>query len=146
MGSNPAWRHNSRSNKNMRFVDINDVTKKDFKPIKKGWGEECILHNRLDYCAKILKFKEGGKFSMHFHMSKTETWYVNKGMFHFHYIDTDNAQRHTVTLVPGMFLEIEKGLPHQLECFSEGEIFEASTMHYDYDSYRIESGDSQIKG
>jgi mannose-6-phosphate isomerase-like protein (cupin superfamily) len=112
--------------------------------ISKAWGEETILHNRADYCGKILRFKKGGKFSMHFHMMKTETWYVNKGVFQFNYIDTEKAEKNNITLTQGDIIEIEKGLPHQLEAIQEGEIFEVSTMHYDYDSYRIEKGDSQL--
>lgn len=109
----------------------------------KKWGNEIILHNRADYCAKLLRFHRGGKFSMHFHIEKTETWYVNSGMFILRYIDPKNAEKHQIILTPGMVVEVEKGNPHQLEALDDGEIFEASTMHYDYDSYRVEKGDSQ---
>ena len=119
----------------IEFIEENIVEKK--------WGYEKILHNRADYCAKILHFNKGAKFSMHFHIMKTETWYVNKGMFVLHYIDPRNAERYAVQLVEGMTIDIEKGTPHQLEAMMDAEIFEASTMHYDYDSYRIEKGDSQ---
>jgi quercetin dioxygenase-like cupin family protein len=111
--------------------------------VEKGWGWEIILHNRADYCAKILRFKKGARFSMHFHMLKTETWYVNKGEFDLYYINTDTAELRVDRLVEGMIVEVEKGSPHQLVAITEGEIFEASTMHYDYDSYRIAKGDSQ---
>jgi mannose-6-phosphate isomerase-like protein (cupin superfamily) len=112
--------------------------------VQKAWGEEIILHNRANYCCKLLRFNAGGKFSMHFHIEKNETWYVNKGTFLLTYIDTEKAERNNITLTQGDIIEIEKGLPHQLECPDGGEIFEASTMHYDYDSYRIEKGDSQL--
>ena len=112
--------------------------------IEKKWGEEVILHNRSDYCAKILRFNKGAKFSMHFHMMKTETWYVNKGEFELRYINTDNADWCITKVTEGMIIDVEKGTPHQLRAITDGEIFEASTMHYDYDSYRVEKGDSQI--
>ena len=112
--------------------------------VLKGWGEEIILHNRADYCGKILRFKKGGKLSFHFHLIKSETWFVNKGIFQLTYIDTETAEKNNITLTQGDIVEIEKGLPHQLEAIQEGEIFECSTMHYDYDSYRIEKGDSQL--
>jgi mannose-6-phosphate isomerase-like protein (cupin superfamily) len=111
--------------------------------VQKKWGYEKILHNRADYCAKILHFNKGAKFSMHFHMMKTETWYVSKGVFHLNYINTDTAEMCFETLTEGMIIDVEKGTPHQLFALEEGEIFEASTMHYDYDSYRIAKGDSQ---
>jgi len=111
--------------------------------VQKKWGYEKILHNRADYCAKILHFNKGGRFSMHFHLQKTETWYVAKGEFDLYYINTDNADLKVERLVEGAIIEVEKGSPHQLVAITEGEIFEASTMHYDYDSYRIAKGDSQ---
>ena len=112
--------------------------------VEKKWGYEQILHNRADYCAKILHFNAGAKFSMHFHIMKTETWYVSKGELWLTYIDPTNADKHHINLKEGMTIEVEKGTPHQLEAVVESEIFEASTMHYDYDSYRIEKGDSQL--
>ena len=125
------------------MIEISIVNKDDAKIVKKAWGEEVILHNRLDYCGKLLRFHKGGKFSMHFHILKTETWYVNKGVFQLIYIDTNTADYHFREVSEGMVIEIEKGTPHQLIALEDGEIFEASTMHYDYDSYRIMKGDSQ---
>jgi mannose-6-phosphate isomerase-like protein (cupin superfamily) len=120
--------------------DDSDIT------IHKAWGEEIILHNGTDYCGKILRFKEGGKFSLHYHIIKAETWYVNKGLFRLIYIDTNTANKHEMMLAPGAIIEMEKGTPHQLESMhEEGEILEVSTTHYDEDSYRIEKGDSQMK-
>ena len=108
-----------------------------------GWGYEKILHNRADYCAKILHFNKGGRLSLHYHLLKNESWYVNKGEFDLYHIDTNTAELKILRLVEGMTIDIEKGSPHQLLAITEGEIFEASTMHYDYDSYRIAKGDSQ---
>ena len=44
--------------------------------IPKGWGHEIVFENNEKYCGKILVFKEGAEFSMHYHMIKDETWYV----------------------------------------------------------------------
>jgi len=44
--------------------------------VPKGWGEEIIICNHELYCGKLLRFKQGAKFSMHYHMIKDETWYV----------------------------------------------------------------------
>jgi len=55
-----------------------------FKPIKidKNWGYELWIHNDSQYCGKLLVFpNEGNRFSMHYHMIKNETWYVQKGAF-----------------------------------------------------------------
>ena len=109
--------------------------------IPKGWGHELIIHNCLEYCGKILVFKRDCKFSMHYHILKQETWYVNKGSFTFTYIDTDKAITHKRTLKLGDVVTIKRGMPHQLLALEDGEIFEISTEHFDSDSYRISKGD-----
>jgi len=108
--------------------------------IPKGWGHELIIVNNEEYCGKILVFKKGCKFSMHYHIKKQETWYVNKGMFIFKWIDTDTAKVHEDILEVADVVTIPRGMPHQLEAIEDGEIFEISTQHFDTDSYRIEKG------
>jgi quercetin dioxygenase-like cupin family protein len=108
--------------------------------IPKGWGHELIIVNNEEYCGKILVFKKGCKFSMHYHIKKQETWYANKGIFIFKWIDTDTAEIHEDVLELGDVVTIPRGMPHQLEAIEDGEIFEISTQHFDTDSYRIEKG------
>ena len=60
--------------------------------IKKGWGQEIIITNNEKYCGKLLCFNQGSMFSMHYHMIKDETWFVNAGKFKLTYIDTATAQ------------------------------------------------------
>jgi mannose-6-phosphate isomerase-like protein (cupin superfamily) len=113
--------------------------------MSKGWGHEVIIVNTDKYCGKILHFKKDAKFSMHFHIKKTETWYVQSGKFTFRWIDTSDASIHTETLNPGDNITNDVGQPHQLICLEEGDIFEVSTTHYEEDSYRVMKGDSQLK-
>jgi mannose-6-phosphate isomerase-like protein (cupin superfamily) len=108
--------------------------------VPKGWGHEFIIHNDEEYCGKILVFYKGSKFSMHYHIKKKETWYVNEGSFLFNWIDTDTAEKHTNTLHKGDVVTIPRGMPHQLEALENSEIFEISTQHFDTDSYRVEKG------
>ena len=112
--------------------------------VPKKWGEEIVIHNDENYCGKILKFKEGAKFSMHFHMKKKETWYVVSGDFRLCWVDTNTADLHVTKLYVGDIIDIERGDPHQLIANTAGEIFEVSTQHFDNDSYRVGKGDSQI--
>ncbi len=109
--------------------------------IPKGWGHELILVNNEKYCGKILYFKEGCKFSMHYHLKKQETWYVQKGEFLFTWIDTQIGSKYTQALRSGEVVTIPIGMPHQLHAVEEGEIIEISTQHFDSDSYRIYKGD-----
>lgn len=109
------------------------------KRVEKKWGYELWIHNDTDYCGKLLVFdKSGDKFSMHYHMIKDETWYVQEGAFQFDWIDTENGERLYTQIQKGDVIEIKKGLPHQLTALTDGAtIFEVSTQHFDDDSYRI---------
>jgi len=109
--------------------------------ILKGWGHELIIHNSEKYCGKLLVFKAGCKFSMHYHLLKQETWYVNKGTFIYRWIDTKEGVIHVLHLNPGDVVTQYPGQPHQLEALEDGEIFEVSTQHFDTDSYRVWKGD-----
>ena len=111
--------------------------------IPKGWGEELIIENNEMYCGKLLKFKKGCKFSMHYHLIKDETWYVNEGSFVYRWIDTETAEMNEVKLEEGDVVRQRPGQPHQLEAISNGRIFEVSTHHEDSDSYRVMKGHSQ---
>jgi mannose-6-phosphate isomerase-like protein (cupin superfamily) len=80
----------------------------------------------------------GDKFSMHYHIIKKETWYIQNGSFIFNWLDVENGERLFTNLQEGDVIEIERGLPHQLEALEDGStIFEVSTQHYDEDSYRV---------
>jgi mannose-6-phosphate isomerase-like protein (cupin superfamily) len=113
--------------------------------IPKGWGHEIVFENNEKYCGKILVFKEGAEFSMHYHMIKDETWYVESGVFLYRWIATETAEVNTVTLIVGDTVRQRPGQPHQLKALTEGRIYEVSTQHFDSDSYRVWKGDSQQK-
>jgi mannose-6-phosphate isomerase-like protein (cupin superfamily) len=117
----------------------------DCQTVSKGWGHEVVIVNTPLYCGKILHFNTGAKFSMHFHMKKTETWYIQSGRFHFRWIDTTNADILESMLVAGDCVTIHPGDPHQLACVESGDVYEFSTEHFDSDSYRVQKGDSQAK-
>ena len=110
--------------------------------VPKGWGNELIIENNEMYCGKLLKFKKGCKFSMHYHMVKDETWYVEKGEFIYRWIDTETAEVKIVRLYPKDIVRQKPGQPHQLEALTDGIVFEVSTQHEDSDSYRVFKGDT----
>ena len=118
---------------------IFDVKIQHPKRVEKKWGYELWIHNDKDYCGKLLVFNNvGDKFSMHYHMIKDETWYVQSGAFQFDWIDVENGERCYTQIQQGDVIEIKKGLPHQLTSLTEeATIFEVSTQHFDEDSYRI---------
>ena len=110
--------------------------------VPKGWAEELIIENNNMYCGKLLKFKKGCKFSMHYHMVKDETWYVETGEFIYRWIDTETAEVKIVRLYPKDIVRQRPGQPHQLEALTDGIVFEVSTQHEDSDSYRVFKGDT----
>ena len=110
--------------------------------VPKGWGEELIIENNDMYCGKLLKFKKGCKFSMHYHMIEDETWYVEEGEFIYRWIDTETAEVEVNRLYPKDIVRQRPGQPHQLEAVTDGVVFEVSTHHEDSDSYRVLKGDT----
>lgn len=104
--------------------------------VKKRWGHEVILHNSEKYCAKLLVFEKEMAGSMHYHLLKQETWYVNKGAFMYSWIDKAGVAYHR-EIVVGDIVTIPPGQPHQLKALEDSEIFESSTQHFDDDTYRI---------
>ena len=111
--------------------------------IPKGWGKEMIITNNELYCGKILMFKKGCKFSMHYHLIKDETWFIAEGEFSYRWIDTETADIYEEELKPGDVVRQLPGQPHQLMAHTDGSIIEVSTEHFDDDSYRVSKGDSQ---
>lgn len=107
--------------------------------VEKNWGYEEWIHNDEEYCGKLLVFtKNRNRFSMHYHIIKKETWYIQQGRFQFNWIDVDNGELKSTTLETGQSVLIERGLPHQLMALEDNSIvFEVSTEHFDEDSYRI---------
>ena len=111
--------------------------------IPKGWGKEMIITNNELYCGKILMFKKGCKFSMHYHLKKDETWFIAEGEFLYRWIDTETADIYEEELKPGDVVRQLPGQPHQLMAHTDGSIIEVSTEHFDDDSYRVSKGDSK---
>jgi mannose-6-phosphate isomerase-like protein (cupin superfamily) len=127
----------------MEKPNVINVLECDECKVPKGWGEEVIITNNEKYCGKILRFNRGAKFSMHYHMIKDETWYVNEGLFIYRWIDTETAETHEQQLGLGDVVRQYPGQPHQLEALTDGEVFEVSTQHFNNDSYRVWKGDGQ---
>ena len=118
------------------IIDTNITTP---KRVEKNWGYELWIHNGHLYCGKLLVFtKNRNRFSMHYHLIKKESWYVQEGRFQFNWIDVENGKLEGTTLEKGQSVTIERGQPHQLIALEDNSIvFEVSTEHFDEDSYRV---------
>jgi mannose-6-phosphate isomerase-like protein (cupin superfamily) len=111
--------------------------------VEKGWGHELIWATNDKYCGKLLKFNKDARFSMHFHATKDETWFVLHGKFIVKAIDTADASVHETELTEGMTWHNPPLLPHQIICIEEGTLIEVSTPDSVEDNYRVGKGDSQ---
>ena len=78
---------------------------------KKAWGHELWIINNEHYCGKLLVFKEGKSFSMHYHLLKDEAWYISKGKFLYKYIDTETAEQLSVEVTEGDCIHLMPGQP-----------------------------------
>lgn len=117
-------------------------------PHIKKWGwEEWIVNNEM-YCGKRLHFTEVNcGTSMHFHMKKHETMYIESGHFLITVIDKFSAEEQHHYLLPGDSIVITPGTVHRITCTSLPEtecidpkdaiLVEFSTHHEDSDSYRV---------
>lgn len=108
----------------------------------KDWGRELWLHNSENYAFKILEFKHGGQSCLHFHMQKTETWFVESGRFEIVVVDGKTARHSKRKAAQGHVFHILPGMPHQVKCLKTGRIFVASTQSFDDDGYRIDQAAS----
>ena len=112
---------------------------------EKAWGHELWIINNEFYCGKLLVFKKGKSFSMHYHLLKDEAWYISKGSFQYTYIDTETAEQMDTIVKEGDCIHLMPGQPHQMLALEEEScIFEVSTQHFDSDSYRVGMGSSQL--
>ena len=128
-------------NVNLLWTQCAPILKKNEQPIKiidKKWGNEVIFCNNSLYCGKILNFKSGSKGSMHFHLKKTETWYIYKGKIILYYTEPFTGTIITEILQEGDTITHKPGELHRVEALEETQIFEVSTPHSDEDSYRID--------
>ena len=107
---------------------------------EKGWGRELWVHNDERYCGKVLVLQKGKRCSLHFHVKKHETFFLQKGQVQMELVHSD-GRRESFVMRPGDTLEISPGLMHRFTGLEDSEIFEFSTQHFEEDSYRVEKGD-----
>jgi quercetin dioxygenase-like cupin family protein len=113
--------------------------------VTKAWGREVIFSTNEKYCGKLLCFdKAGGKFSLHFHTEKDESWYVLNGSFELEVVNTKDASTMKKVLSKGDTWRNPPNLPHRLIALEDDSIIiEVSTPDSVEDNYRIAPGDSQ---
>ncbi len=115
-------------------------TRSDLDRVEKNWGYELIIANKPAYCGKLLHFYKGKKCSLHFHVRKDETFFLQSGRLKVSLRHSDGRDE-AVVMEPGDSLLITPGLMHQMEGLEESDLFEFSTQHFDEDAFRVARGD-----
>ncbi len=113
----------------MQYVGKPDV-------VDKEWGQELIVANNTDYCGKIMLLNQRGVSSIHYHILKKETFYVQSGKIFVQRWDNDGT-RLDVTLGAGDVLTIEAGTPHRFVGILKSRFIEFSLPDSISDTYRI---------
>ena len=138
----------------------------EIEVVTKGWGFEKIITNTDKYCGKLLYIIKGKRCSLHYHINKDETFYIQSGKVKLYYSDDYEAIEQewgklmsgghapflavhmmsqgllqNTTLKPGDNFYIPPGRVHQMVAIEDTTLFEFSTHHRDDDSHRILKGD-----
>jgi len=110
--------------------------------VPKGWGREVWIANGPLYCGKILEIDQGKRCSLHYHLLKTESFYLRCGRLLVRVKERpDAATIEEFELLAGQCMDVTPGLVHQMEALEQAELYEFSTQHFDTDSYRLVPGD-----
>lgn len=111
--------------------------------VEKSWGKEIIFANEEEYCGKFLVYaRKGSMSSMHFHMKKKETWYVQSGRFRYIRPDKITAEDIVQEIEEGDTVTLNPGDVHQLIALEDNcVIVEVSTKDSTSDTYRVRPGD-----
>ena len=117
--------------------------------VPKSWGSEVWVVNNDVYCGKILRVSASKYCSFHYHKIKEETLTIVSGKVLMLYSDRPEAttlasESSTADvpvlsklLHPGQAWHVMPGHIHQFFALEDSVIFETSTQHFDYDSYRV---------
>jgi mannose-6-phosphate isomerase-like protein (cupin superfamily) len=123
------------------MAKLEKVDGNEQKIVRRGWGKEIWIENIQDYCGKLLIVEAGKRGSLHFHMNKLETMYLQSGRIDLKMVDPDTGKPYIICLFPGDSVRILRGQVHQIIGIEASELFEFSTIHDERDSLRVEKGD-----
>lgn len=116
--------------------------------LKKSWGYEYWFANSPLYCGKLIFVRHNEWSSQglyHYHKLKDETFFIVSGSLVLEYYE-DNIHR-TLTLQENDSFHIKPGVKHRFGGCTVGgcRFIEASTEHFEKDSYRCELVDGEWK-
>ena len=106
--------------------------------IKTGYGYEIIWCSKESYCGKILVFeKANSKTDLHFHKTKTKSWFVNAGHFRVQWVDTDDGKSYAKELPEGSTFDVPSLMPVMLESLKDNSAMAEVNNGEAEDYYRL---------
>lgn len=101
------------------------------------WGTAKILYSDANVTVKELTFATLGKTSLHYHVRRYETLYIQSGTFSIRVYDSEKDVFEDVILKSGMTYTLARGCIHQLKCTERGIIIETALTYEEEDVVRI---------
>lgn len=111
------------------------LSNNELKFEKKPWANEIIFLSTDKFCAKIIRFFEGKKTQMHFHLHKHQTWFVYSGDFVYTFLNKKGEKTERI-LKSGEKVDVPPGTSHRIECIKDGDIIVTS-----YQSSKVDEMD-----
>ena len=128
----------------MKKSKIKLAEKKHVKVTKAGWGNEVEIHNGDGYCGRVLHVERGQKSSLHYHLEKSETFYVLSGRLS---VDLSfDLHKENIILTDGDSIDIPRFVLHRFIGLEDSVVLEISTEDRgEEDIVRVEEGSTQLK-
>jgi mannose-6-phosphate isomerase-like protein (cupin superfamily) len=102
-----------------------------------SWGTAKILYSDTTVTVKELTFGTLAKTSLHYHLHRYETLYVQSGSFSIRVYNAEKEVFETFTLKPGMSFRVGRGCIHEVICHTFGVLIETSLTYEEEDVVRI---------
>ena len=112
--------------------------------IKKKWGEEIVVVSEPEYAMKFMKMHKSFFTSKHFHPTKKETLYVQKGSVNV-VVWKENSSEGVFALSKGNQLTVHPRTIHQIVAIEDTVIIEVSTQPA-HDSVRLNEAEQSARG
>ncbi len=102
-----------------------------------SWGTARILYTDSTVTVKELTFATLANTSLHYHLQRRETLFVQSGSFLMRIFDSEKEVFEEIALKPGMTYRVPRGGIHQIKCLERGILIETSLTYEEDDVIRI---------
>jgi len=96
------------------------------KIVEKPWGREIWLVYTDNYVFKIIEVIKGNRTSLHYHKTKHEHLYVDRGSAKIEW-EQEHGKMLERIIPPGVVIETTPGRKHRIIAIEDVRLFEVST-------------------